>query len=332
LDCGKLQEALNLIQNLSREKPDQRELNHLIRLCCNLAVHTLRLRFGSHFHLFGEDSGSLEDAAIDAIAPLFTASQDDDRFSIVRSMENWHTDITTEQQAAWFLNNIILRRVEQHVGQSLKQDDPVFGRMLKVINYHILTRHWFKLCHFGTWFITEKSNEVICGAVYDYDALAALPANLFMGSPPRIIQSLFDYLHQQDDYFPAIPLYALIKRLQAQLQWTESSGKILEISSNEEMLVMREIIDLGFVKATERLKTFYIKKNKLTEEEGRCFRQTLHDLAEDMQDGGVTRGLYEYLQQHFTNLDQKLFYEKYRPILDYLLRIMKQTMREAMQE
>jgi len=332
-----MQEAftfLILLRNLALEKPDQSKINSLIRLCCGMAVNTLQQRYGQQPHLFGEGKDSIEDAAIDAITPLFTARDEDKRPGILHSMELWHTPIETEPQAAWFLNSIILRRTEQHIGMLLKQADPLFGRLLKVISYHIRVNHWAKANHFGTLYIIENPLSVISCPVLDSASLETIPDELFSGRPPAVIQSIFEYIHTRDDYFPAIPLYALIKRLQIlnNAQWTEVSSRMLETSGIDETLGMNEIVEIGLEKASERLKNFYIDKNKLTDEEGRLFRLTLRDLAEDMQDGGISRGLYEYLKQHMTDLDQKEFYEKYRPMLDYLLRVMKHTMHEAMQE
>ena len=93
-----------------------------------------------------------------------------------------------------------------------------------------------------------------------------------------------------------------------------------------------EVVNLGLSCALEKLRDSYTSKGKLSECESKNFRLALTDMAEDLKDGGINRGLYDYLNQHITGLEKTSYQNKYHNILEYLLKVMKNTIREKLTE
>jgi hypothetical protein len=104
---------------------------------------------------------------------------------------------------------------------------------------------------------------------------------------------------------------------------------INDTSSNFDV---NELVNLGLGSALGKLKESYTSKGKLSECESKTFRLALTNMAEDLKDGGITRGLYDYLKQHLTDLEKNIYQNKYHNILEYLLKIMKNTIREKLSE
>lgn len=322
-----MQDAISLVQllkNYQSASPAQSQVNRLIEYCWQLAAAILRKRYGSRNQLFNPDANSIEDTAIDAITPLFSGEKP----GLLTSLEQWWKPVNTEAEAAWFLNSLLLRRVNQQVGILLKTQSPVFAHLLKVVNYHISVNDWAKISHFGTLFIVESGTTGIIGRTIDSEIFEQFPDELFYGRIGQVIRNLFQFIHTSGLYFPAIPLYRLVRQLELwhNLNW-ETDQAVQEYNPEVD-----EIFRIGLDQTLRRLKQIYLDKNKLSIEEGRTLETAFQEIVRDMQDGGINRSLLEYLRTFMPQLETARFYQRYRPVMEYLLRTMKNSMREAWQE
>jgi len=322
-----MQDALSLVQllkNFTSERPDQAQVNRLIEYCWRLAAILLRQRYGSGNLIFNSDSISHEDTAIDAIAPLFSGEKP----GLKTSLEQWPTKLVTEGDAAWFLHRLLMRRVSQQVGILLKEQNPVFARVLKLVNYYVSVNDWAKVSHFGTLFIVESGTAVITGRIIDSDNFGQIPEQLFSGTIVQVIQNLFEFIHNFGEYFPAIPVYLLVHRLEVQYVRQPSTNS----TEPDQSFEVDEIFRKGLDQTLQRLSQIYLEKSKLSHEEGRLLGNAFREIVQDMQDGGVNQSLLEYLRKSIPDLEPAEFYRRYRPVMEYLMRMMKNTLREAWQE
>lgn len=95
---------------------------------------------------------------------------------------------------------------------------------------------------------------------------------------------------------------------------------------------VEEIVDMGLCQALKKLDDTYWTNGKLSNVERESFAKALRDLAEDLKDGEINRGLYGYLRQHIIGLEKNDYQFKYHNILEYLLKVMKNTIREKLTE
>lgn len=75
----------------------------------------------------------------------------------------------------------------------------------------------------------------------------------------------------------------------------------------------------------------YVRKNKLNESESDNLKSALTDIAVDLADGGMNRGLYNYMEPYVENLEKSLYEKKYYPVLDYMVRILKENIKKDLE-
>ena len=93
-----------------------------------------------------------------------------------------------------------------------------------------------------------------------------------------------------------------------------------------------ELVGFGLNFTLKKLEESYYNKAKLSASEYEYFKKTLISIAGDFKDGGLHNGLYDYLSHQMHGLDKQTYYDKYHNILEYLVKVMKQTIREKMEK
>ena len=304
---------------------DRKALNSLIENCLKIAVHYAKINSRRVFKQLNDETESLEDIAIDSIAPLFISSSENE-LQISRIFRKWGKLIRNEQDALYFLNKIISRRVNQRITHILKESDPFFAKIYDSVNYLIKKDGYKKQNYFGTVFIAERK---IRDSVIDYDAFNALPIKLFINRD-KMINNLFNYIENETEYFPAIPINALVKKIKhISFDTCSTTNESTRHLLNYEL---KESVNTGLIDAKKKLNYSYSKNNKLSEYEIKLFENTLNDIAYDIMDGGVKPGLYEYLKFNMPELERNLFHLKYQNIMEYLLKIMKKKVAEELKK
>ena len=306
-----------------------KDVNALIETCVRIAITHLRLIYSRIQKLLVSDSLSLEDLAIDSIARLFTISQENKKTPIQTAFLDWQPKITNEDEAIYFINKIVSNRVDQHINKLLRNSDPFFAKILTTVEHYIKKNNCKKINHFGRICVINKNIFEITDTVISYDEFSVLPANLFLDNKD-IFSKLFNYINKETEHFPAIPLNALVYKLKYLNAQTFAVSEIT--ASPLPQIEISDIICAGLNFTLEKLETGYIAKGKICVEEGGLLKNALTDIAEDLKNGGVTPGLYKYLQSHSKELTKEKYRHKYHNILEYLLKLMKSKVREMLQE
>jgi len=305
----------------------QSEINYFIERLFKIAKIYINKRYSSIKRIVEVNHSTLEDIAVDTIVPLFYRTGDNNDFSIVIEIRKWNPPIDSEEESLFFIDKVIANRVGQQISCILRESDPFFSRILDSVNYLIRSRGFFKLNYFGTFFITESENMDINLNVIDRDEFQNLPSNIFC-EKGKLLQSVIDYLKSETDYSPVIPLNELVIKLKhLNVSWhLASSGSNQLIDKIE----IDEAVKKGLYHTEKKLKETYLIKGKINQIEYDGIMIALKAIAEDLKDGGISPGLHKYLSPYLNNFSNESYQTKYRNILEYLFRHLKENITEEL--
>jgi len=305
----------------------QSELNYFIERLFKIAKLYINQRYSRIKRIVEANHYKLEDIAVDTIVPLFHRTGDNNEFSIVIETRKWNPPIRSEEESLFFIITIIANRVGQQISRILRESDPFFSRILDSVNYLVRSRGYYKLNYHGTFFILESDNMGINLNVIDHDEFQKIPSNIFC-EKEKLLQSVMHYLKTETDYFPAIPLNELVIKL----KHINVSWHIADSSSNKFMdkIEIDEAVKNGLCHTERKLKETYLSKGKINQFEYDGFMIALKAITEDLKDGGISPGLHKYLTPYFNNLSYESYQTKYRNILEYLFKHLKENITEEL--
>lgn len=320
---------LNSILSLKESPKDQKSLKYLVEISFQVSKSYMernrsRIKFLQHC----EDE-TLNENALEAITPFFSPDDSGNYSNLIKPFENWKPEIKSEEEAAYFLNRVIAKRVEQYLASRLRELDPVFSKILDSVNYLVKKGNYRKYLFLGKRFIIPPGTIEFGKNFITAEKFNSIPVSVFT-SKNELLENLFGYLCDHTDYEAAIPVNALVLKLKH-----ISSEDFLSEKQKFNFPVrmdINEVIESGFETANNRLINFYLAKKKLNEPETESFRKALKDMAEDLKDGGLNPGLYSYLQPYLPSLSKDEYTVKYHNKLEYLLKVMKSTIAEKLQE
>ncbi len=313
----------------------QQSVNRLVEVCFKIAASQLRFNYKKIHKIILRDEISIEDVAIDSIVSLFEKDDSGYFYNLMSVFNSWNPPIKTEEDAFYFLNKLIQKRVEQHISFLLRESDPFFSKLMDSVNYLVKKYNpsepglssFKKISYLGTVYIINSDSEEISGKIIPIEEFEKLPALLFR-ERKNLLQNIFHYLVSETSYASAIPFNALIHRLK---DLNVSLYRIKEATSEQnEEIEIGSIISEALIKTYGKLEDSYVRKEKLSHKEGEIFKKTLTDLAKDIRDGGVDPGLCKYLSVHIHGLDEQTYKQKYHNILEYLLKVLKQNIADEL--
>lgn len=307
------------LNQLSFGKLDRKNLIDLINYSSQIALKFINSKYQSDRIKFLNLGYTFADIAIDAITPLFIENQTTKEIGIIKSFRDWHTPIETEPQAQYFLNKIVVNRVEQELIHIYKEADPFFAKIHDSVEFIIEKEGYNKQTRFGTVYLCkDKFDEVI--TLIPADEFDRIPDSYFFGKTKSVIANLFKHL-EETQYIPAIPLNALIKRLKYVILADGNLNTTSFSELHEERLDIQTLVSNALDSTLNKLDTSY--SHKLTQVESAAFKKALVAISADLTNGGISAELFEYLRDHIEDLSKDSFYKKYHSILDYLLRVLK---------
>lgn len=308
------------IISLISELDSQVSLNNLIEICQKIALSYLHFNNKKIYKFLRNEDLTFEELSIDAIAPLFLKDKFNENISIRNSFNNWEPSIKTDEDALYFLNKIVASRIEQHLSSILREEDPFFSKILDSVNYLVKSQGFKKIQVLGKTYILRSDYNVIDHLFIDHIEFEKIPSLLF-ADKKNLIANLLGYLEIETNFVVAIPLNELIYRLKhinfTDYFFAESSG------TPNQQFEMNELVSLALTSTLEKLNNSYTLKGKFSEEESKSISNALKDMCEDLMNGGINPGLYNYLSPYIKDLSRKLYKQKYHNILEYLLKSTK---------
>ena len=313
---------LVLLNKIAENKFQQREINFIVENSVKIAASYVHHEVKKIRKLILTEDIELEDIAIESISPLFSADSQGMPFRIAEAFRRWNPPINTESEAMFFMNKIIANRVNQHISHMLKNSDPVFSKILDSINYYTKKNGYCKINYLGSVYVSEHEKFDIREKIISYKDFEVFPFYIF-NKNKNVLKNIFSYIKNETDFFPAIPLNALILRLK-NFYMNEYAAKSQETQFHTKYESV-ELIKMGLEKASNKLESTYYQKGKLDKREKTAFQNTLNLIAEDLGNGGLNPGLYNYLNIYMKSLTKREYDNKYHHILEYLLKVMKLT-------
>ncbi len=318
---------LSFLEKLVDNNFSFREVNFIIESSYKIALHYLNQVNLKIQKIILVDEVPFEDIAIDAIAPLFTRNEQNEFYILKNTFRSWIPPVKTEEEALFLFNTIIANRVEQHITLLLKEADPFFAKIFESINYYFKKENLSKINYFGTVYIVENENLRINKNLIKPNDFDSLPGDLFINKK-LLFKNILIFLKENTEYFPAIPLNSLVHKIK---KINAANFIVNELTENPTDLVeLEELVSLGLDSAKDKLNNFYVSKGKLSNEEADFFTKALADMADDLKNGGIKHGLFEYLDPYSKQLSRADYQLKYQNIIEYLLKIMKKTISESL--
>ncbi|MFH1195875.1 MAG: hypothetical protein V1720_09170 [bacterium] len=326
---GKELQLLQLFEELriSNTSLTPSRLKELIDYSSQIALKFLNYKYQSDRAKFLNLGYSFADIAVEAIVPLFIENKSTKELGIIKSLNDWQSPLETEEQLQYFVNKLVVNRVEQELIRIYKEADPFFAKIHDSIEYIIEQSGYVKKSSYGTMLIfksADANGEFIPAHEFD-----KLPDSFFFGKIKTIVQSILKYLESETGFISAIPLNLLIKRI----KHAQFSNQYINYSTvdehPEEKIIIGKIISAGLGTVYSKIDGFY--KEKLSVTEKQAFKDALNEISIDLTDGGIPHELFAYLNKQMPDLNKSDYYGKYHSIFDYLLRLMKKQIAAEMQ-
>jgi hypothetical protein len=320
-------EILPFLKKLGHEPASHKEMNHFIEICFKTASFYLRNSYRNVRRHLLNNGLSFTDLSIDTVSSIFAEKSIDGWKLLKSSFEKWYPPIQTETEAKFFLNSVFAKVVNQQVIELLRTTDPLYGMIFNSIKHIIRKNKLKKVYQSGVLYIIDNNKEGFDHNVINSEDFEHLPSELFKDRN-ALFQNIFDYLACETDYCPAVPLTALILRIKYFYAHSETSNNIS--TSLAELIEINESIELALKTANKKLNNYYLANNKIAPEEVDWMLKSLKDILLDIKHGGMSQSLFRYVKYYIPSLTQDEYSSKYRHILEYLIKLMKHTLRREL--
>lgn len=311
--------VLPILNSICAREISRSELNYIIELSQKFAQSYLKYRYRNFSKVLLSADLSIIELSIDAIAPLFERNEDGIFIKIKTAFKNWNPPIDSEEKALFFLNRLIGKSVEKYVSELLRQSDPFFSKIRDSVDYIILKQGYKKERIVGIVYIVEANYVKTVGSLPDTNLVFDLPVELF-SVKNNILPRIFNYIKNETDKTPAIPLNALIMKIK-QIWATEN--KFLEDRPDGYKIEIDSILDKACLVTINKLEESYLSIGKISQYEADAMKNALHNIIYDLRDGGVIPGLHKYLIEQMPELSFENYKRKYQNTFEYLFKLLK---------
>lgn len=318
--------VLAILQSICENKVSRTEVNLIIELSQSFAHSYLKYRYNNLNKVLMAEDLTLQELAIDAIAPLFERDETGTFINITKAFNDWVPRIETEEKAVFFLNRIVSKCVGKYIAELLRQSDPFFSKILDSVTYLIEKQNYKKKLIIGTTCIVEHENFKKIGALPDSKFMYDLPIELFSDNN-KMMPELFNYIKNKTDKAAAIPLNALVLKLK---QIKFSSFNLSDSAANGNEAEIDSVINKALNITISKMQETYLNKGKLDENETEGIKKAIENIVYDMRDGGINPGLHKYFLEQFLELTFEDYASRYQNIFEYLFKILKKEIADQL--
>lgn len=319
-------DTVEILKKSTHSVLTREEINFLIEKTYRISISFLRTKFKTNLHFLKDNNHALEDIAIDSVVPLFVKNTSG-KLGLTRAIQKWDKNLDTKDSVDYFLSRIVWRRVDQTITCILRERDPIFAKILKTLNISILNNNFKKYRYFGTVLVLQNRDANIFGEIIDEKNFFNIPENLFAYKQAALFNKLFEYLVSQTNFYPALPLNLMVKRIKF---YYTSNNYIPSnyIENSAEKLSLSEIIDSGLIDLRKKIDVYYIAQKKLNNDDGDYIYAAFENICKDMMNGGIKDSLFIYLKDYKKDLTRQVFYSQYHHVMNYLLSRLKNNISE----
>ncbi len=203
---------LTALKNLKKPNPEQKYIDGIVNASYQIA-HTYLCEVYKNINakiLLGELR--IVDLAIESIQPLLFMNEDGYLFTFNNIIEKNELFPQSEEDAIYFLYKIVGQQVEDRISLLLKENDLSFSKIKNWVELLAKRESYKKLSYFGNGYFVDKEVKQISGLVLSENDFNLLPVELF-NNKDEILKAIFNYLKDEDKFFPAIPINTLVQHL-----------------------------------------------------------------------------------------------------------------------
>lgn len=317
---------LDILNSVCCNQVCTREVNLLIEKSYVFSVSYLRFHHSSLKKSLLAENTTLQELAVDAIAPLFERNEKGELIKLKTAFKNWQPPIDNEVKALFFINMLVSKSVEKYISEILRNSDPFFSKILDSITYISAKQHIIKTQILGTTYLVEDEGIKGIVSLPDSNFISDLPSHLFFDIN-KTIPAIFNYIRVNSDKAAAIPLNALIMKIKQ----VRSSDFIFPSTTLMELdFDVISVVDKALDATIKKLYESYAHKGKLSETEVSVTEQVIRNIAFDLKDGGINPGLHKYFMEQLKDITFDEYKNRYQNMLEYLFKVLKREIADQL--
>ena len=313
---------IELLKIIQENPEDIKALRLLVKQAATISKFVLQKQGRYYPKLFYSCGIDIDSMAIEAVESLFI-STGDTPLGIIKALQSWKAPIDNEAAAAYFVHRVVWQKTNQYVTELLQSSDPFFKKIYRNLEYLMGKTGYSKVNYFCCTYIVKESVPKEKHAFAGQEILETIPGKVFRVKSDQLIPGIFSFLSEESGVLTAVPMNALVRKLKHQHLHQYYSDLASQRSYQEaDESIMKEIVDRALGSTLQKVQ-IYKRARKLNDGEAAAFHHAIMEMAHDLCNGGLARGLYGYLEPHCPGLSKEQFYQQYHSKLDYFQRVFK---------
>ncbi len=318
-----------IIPSLLSPNPSQKHVRDFVYLCRDVAFAYLQMKVHrgkldpNHFGI------SLEDLALDCVAPLFERNEYRRFIELASYFGNSNFTTMSSEELLGLTRRLVFSKVNEELFRLYKEHDPSLSNIIRNI------RNALKFSR--TLIPVVRNNETWIQLFHPDSILEGLPilpaeiiearllAQLARRNDLRhILDLLAEILSEQDLYqkqYPLVGMAIIIRSLIVRSSWTSA-----ELGDNSADLSTDEIsrfIQLSIQKTRTSMKGSYIGKGKLNEKTFDSYFDCIAEIleAEYILNDGMDLSFYDVMHKRAAEMSVSEYRCHHRVYLEYLTKL-----------
>lgn len=311
----------------SLRNPSSRHTKEFIEACYKIALSITWHNFSKKYRHLPAIKETITNISVDTIAKIFRLDDSGDFYYIRQALDNWREKIEDDLAARYFLTKLISKIVGQEIINYYRSNDPLYGKILDSVKYHIKSEKYIRFSHLGNYYISEFRQDTSDYHYLSHEETLALPSGIFSVKDWQL-KTLFGYLETNIGRFVAVPLNSLVYKLK--VLYVNSLEAEATQSEIENVASVNSVISSSLEKASHKLHRSYFQNGKLSESECATLNSGLKDISQDLLNGGINPGLFEYLLPYVPDLTKEEYQNRYRNVFEYLFKTLKSDIAQSL--
>ena len=319
-------ELKNSFLGIIKGNNDPLHIQKLYNYCYKIAEASLWAKLKMNPNEMSKFGTTPQQIAYDSISLLFINNVAG-IMNLQQAYKNWEKKIVDESDIDFFLHSLVWKSLEQEIYNLQKESDPIFAKIHKTISIGISQNNYRKVHHFGTVYVISDSYSDIEGPVIPAEEFLLIPVQLFLYRQKKLLEGLIEYIQQNTEYFPAIPLNLLVRQIkEIYLRENFRADNYDEFRLIEIWDIILNVKDNIF----DKINRSYVENGKLNKHEADKIVQIFNNISNDLVNGGMHLNLVDYFENVFCEVGKDEYYLKYQKILNYLFNIYRDEIQASL--
>jgi len=316
------------------------DVRELVRLCSILARPAILKKISLGKLSLSRVGLSTEDIVYDCLADLFRRDENGCFIELTKFLSDTSIPLNrlSDERKLVLLRRAVFIVVHKNLIRLYSDADPLLGKVLRNIKVALERKRifdqvtWFEdilLVPSGVELLEELPPFPVDAIRRSFSAIA-----LVHDSIPLMLEKLHTILLEQSQYQRALPLMtaALLCKELYLLGW-ETNEEVTEQTDHEaEREQLNRIIECLCEEIKKRFYPTYVATGKKTEKEYSAYIGALRAILQSFSGDGEPDDMtyFDYLSKEFPSLTKECYQTHHSTILDYLVKVAKNRLREIL--